>query len=138
MNQHCAIRVALVAAAFASGALAQQGALPPLKKQASPEAVLKEHMTALNACDWKRMMAQFPADVEFFSPDGSVAKGRQAVGEMFAQALKPYREGGICGLIFTAEHTQKVGDTLNVQWRADAPFLASPTAAPTPMRPRTG
>lgn len=43
---------------------------------------------------------------------------------MFAQVVRPFHEGGICGLKFRAEHTQKVGDTLNVQWRADAPFLA--------------
>ena len=75
MKQHFAIRIALVTAAFASGALAQQAALPPLKKQATPEAVLKEHFEALNSCDWKRLMAQFPPDVEFFSPDGQVYEG---------------------------------------------------------------
>ena len=87
---------------------------------------MNEHMAAINACDWKRILAQDPEDVEIFSPDGVLAQGRQAVGVMFAQVVRPFREGGICGLKFTAEHTQKVGDTLNVQWRADAPFLAQP------------
>lgn len=87
---------------------------------------MKEHMAAINACDWRRILAQDPPDVEIFSPDGVLAQGREAVGVMFAQEVKPFREGGICGLKFTAEHTQKVGDTLNVQWRADAPFLAQP------------
>ena len=40
--------------------------------------------------------------------------------------MKPFKDGGFCGVIFTAEHTQKVGDTLNVQWKADAPFLKEP------------
>ncbi|HMF76051.1 MAG TPA: hypothetical protein VK604_10350, partial [Bryobacteraceae bacterium] len=33
---------------------------------------------------------------------------------------------GTCGLNVTVEHTFTVGDTINVQWRADAPFLAEP------------
>ena len=126
MNRHFAIRGAMVAIGFASVTLAQQAKLPPLKRQASAEAVVKKHMAAINACDWNRILAQDPADVEIFSPDGVLAQGREAVGAMFAQVVKPFREGGICGLKFTVEHMQKVGDTLNVQWRADAPFLAQP------------
>ena len=126
MSRHFAICGAMVAIGFASVTLAQQAKLPPLKRQASAEAVVKEHMAAINACDWTRILAQDPADVEIFSPDGVLAQGREAVGAMFAQVVKPFREGGICGLKFTAEHMQKVGDTLNVQWRADAPFLAQP------------
>jgi hypothetical protein len=126
MNQHFAVYGSIVTVAVATGALAQQAKLPPLKRQGSAEAVVMEHMAAINACDWNRILAQDPADVEIFSPDGVLAQGRQAVGAMFAQVVRPFREGGICGLKFTAEHTQKVGDTLNVQWRADAPFLAQP------------
>ncbi|HVN05376.1 MAG TPA: nuclear transport factor 2 family protein [Bryobacteraceae bacterium] len=126
MAQHFVSRSVIVAAALASGILAQNAKLPPLKRQPNAEAVVKEHMAAINACDWKRILAQDPADVEIFSPDGTVAKGREAVGAMFAQVVKPFSQGGICGLKFTTEHTQKVGDTLNVQWRADAPFLAQP------------
>jgi hypothetical protein len=33
--------------------------LPPLKKQSTPQAVLDEHMDALNECDWNRIMAQY-------------------------------------------------------------------------------
>ena len=126
MAQHLMFRSLIVAAAVASGVLAQEAKLPPLKWQPNAEAVVKEHMAAINACDWKRILAQDPPDVEIFSPDGTVARGREAVGAMFAQVVKPFSQGGICGLKFTVEHTQKVGDTLNVQWRADAPFLAQP------------
>lgn len=71
-------------------------------------------------------MAQFPENVEFFAPNGQVVRGRQAVGEMFANVVKPPAAGGICGLHFTPEHIWVVGGTVNVQWRADAPFLAAP------------
>ncbi len=121
-----ASRSAILTLAAVAGLLAQQPKMPPLKRQANAEAVVKEHVAALNACDWNRIMAQDPPDVEIFSPGGVVAQGREAVGAMFTQVVKPFREGGICGLKFTAEHTQKVGDTLNVQWRADAPFLVQP------------
>lgn len=126
MIRRLAVREAMLSFILAVAAWPQQGKLPPLKRQPTPEAVVKEHMAAINACDWNRIVAQDSADVEMFSPDGELAKGREAVGAMFAQVVKPFREGGICGLKFTAEHTQKVGDTLNVQWRADAPFLAQP------------
>jgi ketosteroid isomerase-like protein len=126
MKLHRAIRGTLLALAVGAGALAQQPQLPPLKRQSGAEAVVKEHMAAINACDWKRILAQDPDDVEIFSPDGELAQGRQAVAAMFAQVVKPFREGGICGLKFTVEHMQKVGDTVNVQWRADASFLAEP------------
>ena len=71
-------------------------------------------------------MAQFPDNVEFFSPNGDVVRGRQALGEMFAKVVKRLSEGGTCGLRVTAEHTFIVGDVVNVQWRADAPFLSEP------------
>ena len=71
-------------------------------------------------------MAQFPDKVEFFAPNGMVVKGRQALGEMFAKVVKPPSQGGTCGLKVTAEHTFVVGETVNVQWRAEAPFLLEP------------
>ncbi|HMF76137.1 MAG TPA: nuclear transport factor 2 family protein [Bryobacteraceae bacterium] len=109
--------------AFAAG---QTGPLPPRVRQATPEKVVSEHMAAFNACDWKRLMAQFPDNVEFFAPNGETVKGRKALGEMFAKVVKKPSEGGTCGLKVTVEHTFTVGDTINVQWRADAPFLAEP------------
>lgn len=100
--------------------------LPPLKRQATPKAVVDEHLDALNRCDWTRLMAQYPPDVEIFLPGGQVVKGRQAVGELFAGFVKPFKDGGLCGLRFESEHVQVVGDTVNVQWRANADFLAEP------------
>jgi hypothetical protein len=100
--------------------------LPPLKRQGSPEAVVAEHLAALNACDWNRLMAQYPPDVHFFLPDGVVVIGREAVGELFTGFCKDRSEGGNRGLIFTPQQTFKVGHTINVQWSADASFLTGP------------
>jgi SnoaL-like domain len=83
-------------------------------------------MAALSSCDWRRLMQQFPDNVEFFLPNGVVVRGRQAIGEMFAKVVKPPSQGGICGLKITAEHTLVVGETVNVQWRMDAPWLLEP------------
>jgi hypothetical protein len=107
-------------------ALAQELQLPPLQKQATPQAVIDEHFAALNACDWKRIMAQYPADYQLHLPDGVVVKGREKAGELFAGFVKPHDQGGLCGIKFTPEQTFAVGDTLNIQWRADADFLAEP------------
>ena len=71
-------------------------------------------------------MAQYPSDVEFFLPGGQVVKGRREVGELFEGFVKPFKDGGLCGLTFASEHVLVVGDTVNVQWRANADFLAAP------------
>ena len=97
--------------------------MPPLKRQPSPTKVVAEHMAAFSGCDWSRLMAQFPEDVEFFGPNGQVIRGRAALGQMFAQVVKPPSQGGTCGLKVVAEHTFVVGETINVQWRADSPLL---------------
>jgi SnoaL-like domain len=117
---------ALLTILLAGTAAAQAPAMPALKTRPTPKAVVDEHLDAINRCDWNRLMAQYPSDVEFFLPGGQVVKGREAVGELFRGFVKPVKEGGLCGLKFEAEHTFVVGDTINVQWRATAPFLAEP------------
>jgi hypothetical protein len=100
--------------------------LPPLKRFPTPQAVVDEHLAAINECDWRRLMAQYPDDVQFFLPGGQVVKGRQAVAELFRGFVKPVQEGGLCGLKFTPEHVFAVGDTINVSWVGNAEFLAEP------------
>lgn len=100
--------------------------MPPLKRQPTPAKVVQEHMAAFSACDWGRLMSQFPDNVEFFGPNGQVVRGKQALGRMFTQVVKPPAEGGTCGLKIVAEHTFVVGETINVQWRADSPLLKKP------------
>lgn len=123
---HYFTKLILTAALISSRASPQSAVLPARKRQPTPEKVVAEHMAAFSACDWKRLMAQFPDKVEFFAPNGMVVKGRQALGEMFAKVVKPPSQGGTCGLKVTAEHTFVVGETVNVQWRAEAPFLLEP------------
>ncbi len=100
--------------------------MPALKRQNTPQAVVDEHLAAINTCDWPRLMAQYPPEVQFFLPGGQVVKGREAVGELFRTFVKPVKDGGLCGLKFTTEHSFTVGGTINVQWRGDAPFLVEP------------
>jgi hypothetical protein len=114
----------ILLSSLAAPLLAQ--ALPPLKRQPTPAKVVEEHMAAFSACDWHRLMQQFPDNVEFLGPNGQVVRGRAALGRMFADVVKPPSRGGTCGLKITAEHTYTVGDTINVQWRADSPLLKQP------------
>ena len=118
--------IALTMLAAGTLVAAQTPQLPALKKQLTPDAVVKEHIAALNACDWNRLMAQYPEEAELFFPGGQIVKGRQAIGELFANFAKPHSQGGLCGLTFTPEHSVTVGATVNTQWRATAPFLAAP------------
>ena len=71
-------------------------------------------------------MAQYPDQVQFFLPGGQVVKGREAVGELFRNFVRPVQDGGLCGLKFAVENRFAVGDTINVQWQATGAFLAEP------------
>ena len=99
---------------------------PDLRRQSTPRAVVDEHLDALNKGEWERLMAQYPADVELFLPGGVVIRGREQVGDAFRGLVKPFKDGGLFGVLFTAEHVFIVGDTVNVQWRADGAFLKEP------------
>jgi ketosteroid isomerase-like protein len=100
--------------------------MPDLKPQPTPNAVVDEHLDALNRGDWNRLMAQYPDDVEIFLPAGVVIRGRQQVGDAFGGLVKPWKDGGIAGVRFTPEHVFVVGDTVSVQWKADADYLKEP------------
>jgi SnoaL-like domain len=112
--------------------------LPPKKPQPTPEKVIAEHIAALNACDWNRMMAQYDDGVEFLSKDGGIVKGREAIGQMFKKALQPPSGGGQCGMKLIPEHTVVVGDTVNVVWRVEAPFFAEPYRGSEAFETRNG
>lgn len=99
---------------------------PTLVRQPSPSKVVAEHLSALNDCSLERVMAQYPKVAEIHLPNGVVVKGRTALQNLFADFVKPHEQGGLCGLTFTPEHVSRVGTTINVQWRAEAPFLAEP------------
>jgi hypothetical protein len=113
-------------------------AFPPKKRQPTAEKVIAEHIAALNACDWNRMMAQYGDDIQFWSKDGGIVKGREAIGLMFEKALQPPSKGGQCGMKLIPEHTVVVGDTVNVIWRAEAPFFAAPYRGAEAFETRNG
>jgi hypothetical protein len=129
-RSYTGVRMSISALAFLlMGMVATAGmsqALPAKKPQATPEKVIAEHISALNACDWNRMMAQYDDNIEFLSKDGGIVKGREAIGQMFKKALQPPSGGGQCGMKLIPEHTVVVGGTVNVVWRVEAPFFAEP------------
>ncbi len=118
--------LAMLAIGLGLPALAEDRVLPELVPQASAQAVVDEHLAALNACDWNRLMAQYPEDAEVHLSGGTVVVGRKAIGELFAGFCKPPAEGGLIGITFTPEHTFIVDGTVNAQWVATAEFLAEP------------
>ena len=58
-----------IAVAMMGGAAQAQTKLPELKKQPTAQAVLDEHFAALNACDWDRLLAQYPEDAQINLPN---------------------------------------------------------------------
>jgi hypothetical protein len=131
-------RILFVLCSLAVGATAHSQSLPPKKAQPTPEKVLAEHVSALNACDWNRVMAQYDDDMVFLSKDGATVSGRQAIGEMFKKALQPPTKGGQCGMKMTVEKQIVVGNTVNVIFRAEAPFFAEPYRLSEAFETRNG
>ncbi|MEO9895829.1 MAG: nuclear transport factor 2 family protein [Paracoccaceae bacterium] len=109
--------------AFADGHAKE---LPPLVMQPNAERVTFEHVDALNACDWNRLMAQYPEEVLIILPNGVWVEGRSAIGDVFAGFCTPREEGGFIGATFIAEKVKTVGDTVNVSWRVEAEWLEEP------------
>jgi hypothetical protein len=122
------VAVSLLSMMLSASRATQPGVakLPPIKRQASPEAVVNEHLAALNRCDYGRLMALYPPNVHLFLPGGKVVAGREQAAKVYQNSVKPFKDGGACGLKFAAEQTFRVGDTVNVQWVATADFLAEP------------
>jgi SnoaL-like domain len=114
-----------IAAALSTGAHADM-TLPALKKQPTAQAVLDEHLDALNHCDWNRIVAQYPDDAQIHLPNGTIVKGRASIGELFAGLCKDPAAGGLKGINFRVEHNTEIGGTFATQWIATAPFLAEP------------
>ena len=108
------------------GAHAADMKLPDIKTQPSAQAVLDEHLNALNVCDWNRIVAQYPEDAQINLPGGAIVKGRAAIGDLFAGFCKDHKDGGLNGIHFEAENSTIIGDTFVTQWVATAPFLAEP------------
>ncbi|MHB8890487.1 MAG: nuclear transport factor 2 family protein [Candidatus Limnocylindrales bacterium] len=97
-----------------------------LVREKTPDAVLAQHMKALNTCDWKGLMQQYPDSYELRDV-GALIKGRTEAAATFAGfvSLTP-AEGGLCGIQFTEISRQVTGGTIAVLWEANAPFLAEP------------
>jgi hypothetical protein len=117
------VMLAVIGGAFAAQA---EMKLPDLKKQPTAQAVLDEHLAALNKCDWNRLLAQYPDDAQINLPNGTIVKGRAAIGNLFAGFCKNPKDGGLIGIHFSAENSVTIGDTLATQWVATAPFLVEP------------
>jgi ketosteroid isomerase-like protein len=100
--------------------------LPELKQQATAQAVLDEHVDALNHCDFQRIMAQYPDDAEFILPNGVWFKGRTDIAKLFSGFCKDHKDGGFKGATFIAEESNTIGDTINVSWRMEADWLKEP------------
>jgi hypothetical protein len=97
-----------------------------LVREKTPDAVLAQHMKALNGCDWNGLMQQYPDSYQLRLPGGTVVTGRTEAAATFAGFVKPHSEGGLCGITFTEISRQVTAGTLAVTWEANAPFLAEP------------
>ena len=115
-----------VAALGATAVLAAEFKLPEIKKQPTSQAVLDEHLDALNKCDWNRIVAQYPEDGQINLPGGAVVKGRAAIGDLFAGFCKSPENGGLNGIHFEVESSTTIGGTFATQWVATGPFLSEP------------
>ena len=120
------IVVALTTLSGATFSRADDMKLPELRTQPTPQAVLDEHMDALNKCDWNRLVAQYPDDAQIHLLNGMIVTGRKAIGELFAGFCKDPKDGGLNGLNFKVVQSTMIGGTFATHWIASAPFLVEP------------
>ena len=137
-NLFFAITLRLLPLSCAISIVAFAQTLPPKKPQPTPQKVVEEHVAALNACDWKRVMAQYDDDMAFLSKDGAMVRGRENIGQLFQKMFLPPSKGGQCGMKLIPEKTIVVGDTVNVVWRVEAPFFAEPYRGSEAFETRNG
>ncbi len=97
-----------------------------LVREATPDAVLAQHLKALNACDWVGLMQQYPDSYELRLPGGTVVKGRTEAADTFGGFVLPPAEGGLCGITFSELSRQVTGGVIAVTWEANASFLEEP------------
>jgi hypothetical protein len=97
-----------------------------LVRQRTPEAVVAEHVAALNECNVDRLMAQYPKSIAILLPGGVTVEGRDSVRGLLEGLCLPPSSGGLNGIHFEAVRSWTIGKTVNVQWVATAPFLAEP------------
>jgi SnoaL-like domain len=124
--KYVVIAVVLTTLTLVSRTQAAEMQLPQIKTQPSPQAVLDEHLDALNKCDWNRLVAQYPEDAQIHVPNGTVITGRKAIGELFAGFCKDPKEGGLNGINFKVVQSTLIGGTFATHWIASAPFLVEP------------
>lgn len=94
-------------------------------RQPTPEAVVAEHLDALNNCDVDRLMAQYPDEIKILLPGGVTVEGRDDVRALFEGFCQPF-PAGLAGLQFSEISSSSVHKTINTQWKAEACFLAEP------------
>jgi len=117
--------VSILVLGVAAVAFAGKPDKPDLDRQPTPSAVVAEHIDALNNCDVGRLMAQYPETIEILLPGGVTVAGRDDVRDLFEGFCLPYPDG-LNGLTFTELSRGTVHKTVNMQWSADACFLAEP------------
>ena len=124
--KYVVIAVVLATLTLVSRTQAAEMQLPQIKTQPSPQAVLDEHLDALNKCDWNRLVAQYPEDAQIHVPNGTVISGRKAIGDLFAGFCKDPKDGGLNGINFKVVQSTLIEGTFATHWIASAPFLVEP------------
>jgi len=95
-----------------------------LVREKTPLAVFDQHINALNNCDWKGLMQQYPDKYQLRQGGpGALVTGRLAAAVTFAGFVKPHAAGGLCGGKFHTLSMQITGNTVAVSWVFNAPFL---------------
>jgi hypothetical protein len=130
-----AVIFTLLGGAFGAQA---QTKLPDLKKQATAQAVLDEHFAALNACDWNRLLAQYPEDAQINLPNGVIVKGRTALGDLFAGFCKDAKTAD--STAFSSPWNTQPRSRTRSRLNGSRPrrFWRSHTEALTPTSPNDG
>lgn len=88
-------------------------------------AVFENHFVQLNACSVPGLKKERTPETKLFFGN-TLIEGEMEVDAVFSGFCKDREDGGLKGLKFTELKAFIVGNTINVLWEADAPFLSKP------------
>jgi hypothetical protein len=126
MKIRIALVIAIAAVTTTAVVVASAGSKSRNHHPKSVDAVVEEHLDALHDCDAERLVAGYTQDAKLFFPDGVVVEGRSELRDVYEDFVRPFEEGGLCGLTATPVESARKGKTIFIKFEVEAPFLAEP------------
>ena len=90
------------------------------------DAAIARHLANVEECDAEGLVDDYTRDARVFFPDGVVVSGRAELTALYENFVKPFDQGGLCGLRLQVVDRFREGKSAIVKVQVTADFLAEP------------